>query len=52
MMTDEKIKNPNMTANLILIQKNMPVSLSVLPDSRDFHLMRHWDYFIIPKSIS
>lgn len=41
-----------MTANPILLQKNMPVSLSALLNSRDFHWMRHWDYFIIPKSIS
>ena len=26
-MTDEKIKNPNRTANPVLLQKNMPVSL-------------------------
>ena len=25
--------------------KNMPVSLSALPNSRDFHWMRHWAYF-------
>lgn len=41
-----------MTANPILLQKNMLVSLSALPNSRDFLWMRHWDYFIIPKFIS
>ena len=53
MMTEEKIKNPTMTANLILLQKKYArVIECFLLNSRDFHWIRHWDYFIILKSIS
>ena len=33
-------------------KKNIAVLLSTLPNSRDFHWMRHWISFIIPRFIS
>ena len=45
MMTEEKIKNPTMTANPILLQKKYARVIECFAK-------QHWDYFIILKSIS
>lgn len=34
-----------MTANPILIQKNIVVLLNVLQNYKDFHWMRHWIFY-------
>ena len=41
-----------MTANPIFLQKKIAVLLNALLNSRDFHWMRLWNSFIIPRSIS
>lgn len=40
-----------MTANPILLQKNIAVLLSALQNSRGFHWMQRCNSFIIPKFI-
>ena len=40
-----------MTANPILLQKSIAVSLSALAEDKDFRWMKHWISFIIPRFI-
>ena len=49
---DQNEHSSAMTANPILLQKNIAVSSSVLQNSMDFHWMRRWIFSIALRFIS